>query len=45
MFREVIVKREINILKMDIVEHIGDLFTKSLTRTKFEYLRSNIMGC
>ena len=43
-FHDEIVKRGIKILKMDIVEQLGELFTKGLPRTAFEYLRKKIMG-
>ena len=43
-FSQEIVKRGINLLKIDTVKHPGDLFTKILPRTKFEYIRKDIMG-
>ena len=43
-FLEEIVNHEIKLLKIDTVEHLGDLFTKFIPRTSFEYLRKNIMG-
>ena len=43
-FREEIVKRGIQLIKIDTVEQLGDIFTKGLTRVVFEYLRLKIMG-
>ena len=43
-FREDIVKRRINLLKIDNVDHLGDLFTKGLTITTFECLIKKIMS-
>jgi hypothetical protein len=43
-FREQIVKRGIKLLKIDTSEQLGDIFTKGLTKTVFEYLRKRLMG-
>jgi hypothetical protein len=43
-FREQIVQRGIKLLKIDTVEQLGDLFTKSLPKVTFEYLRKKLMG-
>ncbi len=43
-FREEIVKRGIQLQKIDTVEQLGDIFTQGLTRVVFEYLRMKIMG-
>ena len=43
-FREAIVKRGIKLVKIDTVEQLGDIFTKSLPRVAFEYLRKKLMG-
>ena len=43
-FCEDIVKRGVNILKIDTIEQLGDLFTKGLPRTAFKYMRKKIMG-
>ena len=43
-FREETAKRGINLLKIDTVEQLGDIFTKGLPRATFEYLRKKIMG-
>jgi hypothetical protein len=43
-FREQIVKRGIKLLKIDTTEQLGDIFTKGLVRTSFEYLRKRLMG-
>ena len=43
-FREAIVKRGIKLVKIDTVEQLGDIFTKSLPRVVFEYLRKKLMG-
>ena len=39
-----IFKRRINLLKIDNVDHLGDLFTKGLTITTFECLIKKIMS-
>ena len=36
LFREEIVKRSVNILRIDNIYHLRDLFTKGLTITTFE---------
>ena len=36
LFREEIVKRSVNLLRIDNIYHLGDLFTKGLTITTFE---------
>lgn len=43
-FCEEIYKHRIELLKIDTVEHLGDIFTKGLPRQTFEYLRKKIMG-
>jgi hypothetical protein len=43
-FREEIVKQGIQLQKIDTVEQLGDIITKSLTRVVFEYLQMKIMG-
>ena len=43
-FCEVIVKRGIKLVKIDTIEQLGDIFTKSLPRATFEYLRKKLMG-
>ena len=43
-FRKAIVKRGIKLVKIDTIEQLGDIFTKSLPRVTFEYLRKKLMG-
>ena len=43
-FREEIVKRGINLLKIGKDEQLGDLFTKGMLITTFEFLCKKIMG-
>ena len=43
-FREQIVRRGIKLLKIDTCEQLGDIFTKSLAKPIFEYLRKKLMG-
>eukprot|EP00804_Cyclotella_cryptica_P004800 CCRYP_004888-RB/>CCRYP_004888-RB protein AED:0.33 eAED:0.32 QI:0/-1/0/1/-1/0/1/0/99 len=43
-FREQIVLRGIRLFKIDTVEQLGDMFTKGLPRTTFEYLRKKLLG-
>ena len=43
-FREAIVKRGIKLVKIATIEQLGDIFTKSLPRVTFEYLRKKLMG-
>ena len=43
-FREECVKCGIKLLKIETVEHLGDLFTKGLPKITFEYLRCKLMG-
>ncbi len=43
-FREDIHKREIKLKKIETSEQLGDVFTKGLTQTTFEYLRAKIVG-
>ena len=43
-FREEIFKRDMQLLKIDTAEQLGDIFTKGLTRFVFEYLRKKILG-
>ena len=43
-FRSQIGPRRIKLYKIDTAEQLGDIFTKGLTQTQFEYLRKQIMG-
>ena len=43
-FCEQIVLRKIKLLKIDTVDQLGDLLTKGLLRSTFEYLREKLMG-
>ena len=43
-FCETIVKRGIKLIKIDTIEQLGDIFTKSLPKATFEYLRMKLMG-
>ena len=44
-FREQIVnKHGVKLLKIETKEQLGDLFTKSLPKVVFEYLRKKLMG-
>ena len=43
-FREEIFKRGIKLLKIDTCDQLGDMFTKGLTRSGFEYLHKRLMG-
>ena len=43
-FQEDIVKRGIQLVKIDTGEQLGDIFTKSLPKTTFEYLRKKLIG-
>ena len=43
-FREEIVKRGINLVKIETVEQLGDIFTKGLGKVTFKYLRKKLMG-
>ena len=43
-FREEIYKKGINMLNIDTVDQLGDIFTKGLPKGNFEYLRKKIMG-
>ena len=42
-FHEDINKRKIVLLKIETVEQLGDLFTKGLPRSTFEFLQNEIM--
>ena len=42
-FREEIVKRGIELCKIDKVDQLGDVFTKGLTRVAFDCLRKKFM--
>ena len=42
-FHEEIFKRDVQLLKIDTSEQLGDIFTKGLTRFVFEYLQKKIM--
>ena len=37
-------ERGIKLVKTDTLEQLGDIFTKDLPKTTFEYLRKNLMG-
>jgi len=43
-FCEEIFKGDVQLLKINTVEQLGDIFTKGLTHFVFEYLRKKIMG-
>ncbi len=43
-FREETFKRGIQLLKIDTVKQLGDIFTKGLTQAVFEYLQKKFMG-
>ena len=43
-FREEIFKRGIQLIKIDTIDQLGDIFTKGLTKVVFEYLRKKIVG-
>ncbi len=43
-FREIIKKLKIKLVKIETVEQLCDLFTKTLPKVQFEYLRKNLMG-
>jgi hypothetical protein len=43
-FREEIHKRCVQLLKIDTVEQLGDIFTKGLVQVTFEYLWKKIIG-
>ena len=43
-FCEEIVKRKIKLEKNEMSEQLGDLFTKTLTKVAFEYLREILFG-
>ena len=43
-FREHLGPRNIDLIKIDSSEQLGDIFTKGLGRVKFEYLRKQLMG-
>ena len=43
-FREAIVKRGIKLLKIATTKQLGNIFTKSLPKATFEYLRKKLMG-
>jgi hypothetical protein len=43
-FCEEIFKRGIQLIKIDIIDQLGDIFTKGLTKVVFEYLRKKIVG-
>ena len=42
-FRKEIRKRCVQLLKIDTVEQLGDIFTKGLLQVTFEYLRKKII--
>jgi hypothetical protein len=41
-FRELVNKLKIKLVKIETVEQLGDLFTKTLPRVQFEYLWKNL---
>ena len=43
-FREQIVLRGINLIKIETLEQLGDIFTKGLGKIPFKYLRKKLMG-
>ena len=43
-FREQIVTRGIEVVKIETTEQLGDIFTKGLTKEVFEYLRKKLCG-
>ncbi len=43
-FRDKIHKRCVQLLKIDTVKQLGDIFTKGLVQVPFEYLRKKIIG-
>ncbi len=43
-FCEEIFKRGIQLLKIDTVKQLGNIFTKGLTQAVFEYLQKKFMG-
>ena len=43
-FREQIIARSINLVKIDTKEQLGDICTKCLPQATFEYLRKKLMG-
>ena len=43
-FREEIKRRGIELLKIDTIEQLGDLFTKGLPPKIFNYLRKKLLG-
>ncbi len=43
-FHEEIHKRCVQLLKINTVEQLGDIFTKGLVQVPFEYLRKKIIG-
>jgi hypothetical protein len=43
-FRKEIFKRGIQLIKIDTIDQLEDIFTKGLTKVVFEYLRKKIVG-
>lgn len=43
-FREQIIRRGIQVLKIATTEQLGDICTKCLPQATFEYLRKKLMG-
>jgi hypothetical protein len=43
-FRELIKKLKIKLVKIEIVDQLGEIFTKALPRVQFEYQQKNLMG-
>ena len=43
-FYEQIVLQEIKLLKIDTIEHLGDIFSKGILKVTFDYLCKKLMG-
>lgn len=43
-FREQIIKRGIELVKIETLEQLGDIATKCIPQAQFEYLRKKLMG-
>ena len=43
-FREQIILRAIDVVKIETTEQLGDIATKSLGESQFKYLRKKLMG-
>jgi hypothetical protein len=44
LFRELIKKLKIKLVKIETFEQLGDTITKALPRNQFEYLQKNLIG-